>query len=236
MVCTTDDSCATIRAESQHLLLDGSIPTVGPTRGKVAEPDMVQARGDMPEPETAALVRALRDRLPDAYARLYDRFAPGIRRFVAAWVAGDVQLAEDIVIDTLVGVARDIGRFNSRQSTLAAWVYGIARRRIWAELRRRNRKKSVPASAQVSLEALGEAADQHDLAMETSARLDAQRMVGEVTRRLSETEMEVLVLSCVDELSGREIGQIVRRSEGAVRVILHRARKKAREGMVRDEQ
>lgn len=202
----------------------------------MAETDIVKARGDMPEPETAVLVRALRDRLPDAYGRLYDRFAPGIRRFAAAWVAGDVQLAEEIVIDTLAGVARDIGRYNPRQATLAAWVYGIARRRIWAELRRRNRAKSVPASAQVSLEALGEAADQHDLAMETSARLDAQRMVGEVAKRLSKTEMEVLVLSCVDELSAREIGQIVRRSEGAVRAILHRARKKAREGMVCDEQ
>lgn len=201
----------------------------------MAEPDMVQARRDMPEPQTAALVKALRDHSPDAHARLYDRFAPGIRRFVAAWVAGDVQLAEDMVLDTLVAVARDITRYNSRRSTLAAWIYGIARRRIWAELRRRKRMKSVPASAQVSLEALGEAADQHDLAVETTARLDAQHRVAEVAKRLSEAEMEVLVLSCVDELSAREVGQVVRRSEGAVRVMLHRARKKAREGMVRDE-
>jgi RNA polymerase sigma-70 factor (ECF subfamily) len=190
----------------------------------------------MPELETTALVQALRNHSPDAYARLYDHFAPGIRRFAAPWVAGDAQLAEDMVIDTLVGVARDIGRFNSRQSTLAAWVYGIARRRIWAELRRRKRMKSVPASAQVSLAAVGEVADQHDLATETSARLDAQRRVAEVAKRLSEAEMEVLVLSSVNELSAREVGLVVRRSEGAVRVILHRARKKAREGMVRDEE
>lgn len=147
-----------------------------------------------------------------------------------------MQLAEDMVIDTLVGVARDIGRFNPRRSMLAAWVYGIARRRIWAELRRRKRMKSVPASAQVSLEALGEVAEQHDLVTETSARVDAQRRIAEIAKCLSETEMEVLVLSCVDELSAREVGQVVRRSEGAVRVILHRARKKAREGMVRDEE
>jgi RNA polymerase sigma-70 factor (ECF subfamily) len=197
---------------------------------------MAPPRRDLPELESADLVRALRDRSPDAYARLYDDFAPGIRRFAAAWVAGDVQLAEEIVIDTLVGVARDIGRFNSRRATLAAWVYGIARRRIWAELRRRRRRKSVPAWAQVPLEALAEAADQHDLAAETSARLDAQRRVAEVAKRLSQIEMEVLVLSCVDELSAREVGQVVSRSEGAVRVILHRARKKAREGMIRHEE
>jgi RNA polymerase sigma-70 factor (ECF subfamily) len=202
----------------------------------MAEPDLPQARRDVPEAEAAAFVEALRERSPGAYARLYDRFAPGIRRFAAGWVAGDVQLAEDIAIDTLVGVARDIRRFNRRRSTLTAWVYGIARRRIWAELRRGKRMKLVPAAAQVSLEGLGQTADQRDLATETSARLDAQRKVAEVAGRLSQIEMEVLVLSRVDELSAREVGQVVGRSEGAVRVILHRARQRAREGMVRDDE
>jgi RNA polymerase sigma-70 factor (ECF subfamily) len=201
----------------------------------MAESDLVQTKGNILKSPTVSLESALRNHLPDAYPRLYDRFAPGLRCFAAAWVAGDSQLAEDLVIETLVDVARDIGRFSPRRSTLAAWVYGIARRRIWAELRHRKRAKSVPASALVSLEALGEATDQHDLARETSARMDARRMVEQIAKRLSETEMEVLVLSCVDELSAREIGQIVRRSEGAVRVTLHRAKKKAREGMVNDE-
>jgi RNA polymerase sigma-70 factor (ECF subfamily) len=200
----------------------------------MAEPDSAPARFDVSEADGATLVAALRERAPDACAQLYDRFAPGIRRFAASRVAGDVQLAEDIVIETLVGVACDIGRFNARRSTLAAWVYGIARRRIWAELRRRKRAKSVPAAAQVSLEALGETADRHDLATETSARLDAQRKVAEIAGRLTKMEMEVLVLSCVDQLSAREVGQVVGRSEGAVRVILHRAREKARERTVCD--
>jgi len=200
------------------------------------EPHVALGPHDASEAGEAHLVKSLRERAPDAYARLYDRFAPGIRRFTAAWVAGDVQLAEDIAIETLVGVARDIRRFNPRRSSLAAWVYGITRRRIWAELRRRKRMKWVPAAAQVSLEALGETADPYDLEAQTSARLDAQRKLAEVARRLSAIEMEVLVLSCVDQLSGREVAQVVGRSEGAVRVILHRARQKAREGMGGDEE
>lgn len=201
----------------------------------MTESDMAQTRGNLPDPEIIALVRALREHRPEAYAGLYDRFAPGLRRFAAARAAGDGQLAEEVIVETFAGVARDIGGFDLRRSSLGSWIYGIARRRIWAELRRRNRLKSVPASAQVSLEALGEAADQRDLAAEISARLDAQRRVEEVAKRLSQMEMEILVLSCVDELSAREIGRIVRRSEGAVRVMLHRARKKAREGKVEDE-
>jgi len=43
------------------------------------------------------------------------------------------------------------------------------------------------------------------------------------------------VLSCVEKLSAREIGQVIGRSERAVHSILHRARTKAREGLVGDE-
>jgi len=39
----------------------------------------------------------------------------------------------------------------------------------------------------------------------------------------------------VEELSAREVGQVIRRSERAVHSILHRARKKARERLVGDE-
>ncbi len=200
------------------------------------EPNLASAPCDMRGAEAAAFVKALREHSSEAYSQLYDCFAPGIRRFAAAWVAGDIQAAEDIMIDTLAGVARDIKGFNPRKSTLAVWVYGIARRRIWAELRQRKRKKAVPVAAQVSLEALAETSDKSDLATETVTRLEAQRKVADVAKRLSGMEMEVLVLSCVDELSAREIGQVIHRSEGAVRVMLHRARQKAREGMVRDDE
>jgi RNA polymerase sigma-70 factor (ECF subfamily) len=184
----------------------------------------------------AAFARRLAQREPAACAELYDRFAPGIHRFAVTRLAGDVQSAEDLVVETLADAVRDVGRFNPRRASLSAWLYGIARRRVHLERRRRRRRKSVPAAAQVPLEAVSEVAAGGDLAAGVAARLDAQRQVARLAGLLLDVEMEALALSCVERLSVKEIGQIMGRSERAVHSLLHRARQKAREGLVGDEQ
>jgi len=200
----------------------------------LAEVDLAEAQQRSRQEADAALLSGLRQRLPEACAQLYDRFAPGIHRFAVTRL-GDVETAEDVVVETMVSAVRDIRRFNSRRSSLAAWLYGIARRRVHLELRRQKRRKSVPPGAQVSLDGLSEASDGKDLAGGTAAKLDARSKVQELRRLLSDKEMEVLLFSCVEELSAREIGQAIGGSERAVHSILHRAKKKARERLARDE-
>ena len=198
----------------------------------MGEAEVVKAQGD--EVADAALIAGLRERLPEACAELYDRYGPGIHRFAVTRL-GDIQAAEDVVVETMVGVVRDIKRFNPRRSSLSAWVYGIARRRVLLEIRRRKRLKSVPAKAQVSMASVGDVSDGRDLAEGSARRLDARKTVAELRDALSELEFEMLVLSCVEELSAGEIGQVIGRSERAVHSILHRARTKARGRLVGDE-
>ena len=183
----------------------------------------------------AALAEALREQRPEACEALYDRYAPGVHRFAVARLEGDVGAAEDVVVETMVAVTRDIRRFHPGRSTLAAWVYGIARRRVLLELRRRRRQKSVPAEVQVSAEEVSHISDGVDLAEGVMSRLDARMQVRALRALLSELEFEALVLSCVEELAAREIAQIMDRSERAVHSILHRAKKKARERLLGDE-
>jgi len=84
------------------------------------------------------------------------------------------------------------------------------------------------------MEAVRETSDGRDLEASALSRLEAQRQVVALSAVLSELELEVLVLSCVEEFSAREIGQVLGRSERAVHSILHRARTKARERLVGD--
>jgi len=175
------------------------------------------------------LLSGIRQTRPEAYAALYDRFASGIYRFAAARLAGDAQTAEEIAVQTLVDAVRDIARFNPRRSSLSVWLYGIARRRIQSEFRRSRRLKSVPTGAQIPLEGLPEMPTEEDLASVVVGRLEARRLVGTLAESLSGIELEVLTLQCIDQLSAREIGRIVGRSERAVHSLLHRARQKARE-------
>ncbi|HUU53845.1 MAG TPA: RNA polymerase sigma factor [Armatimonadota bacterium] len=180
------------------------------------------------------LLAGLREGSAEAFTELHDRFAPGLHRFAASRLSQDMNLAEDIVVQTLAKAVRNIDRFDGRRATLAAWLYGIARWQIREEIRRGKRRKSVPQAAVVSIDAVPEHQDDHDLAAEAAARLDAQQQVRELAGLLSEIEMEVLVLQCVDELSVRDISHVVRRSERAVHSLLHRARQKARERLVQD--
>ena len=190
---------------------------------------------DRPSREAdAGLVRGLCERRAEAHAQLYDRYAVGVHRFAMARL-GDEQAAEDVVVETMAEVARDIRRFNSGKGSLSAWVLGVARRRVQMEIRRQKRQKAVPATVQVPMDDAAEVSDGADLASRTVARLDAQRKVADLRGLLSDMEMDVLVLSCVEKLSAGEIGQVIGRSERAVHSILHRARTKARERLVGDE-
>jgi|GEM_PF-1289256 len=181
------------------------------------------------------LLQGLRSASPASQAELYDRFAGKIQRFASSLLPQDKTAAEEIVVETVIEAVRDIKRFNSRRGSLSAWLYGIARRRIQQELRRRKRLKSIPNDAQNSLESLSDISDGRDLAQSAAARIDAQRRLTALAKILSESEMEALILSCIDELSLKEIGVVINRSERAVHSLLHRAKQKARERMRHDE-
>ncbi|UCC68725.1 MAG: RNA polymerase sigma factor [Armatimonadota bacterium] len=175
------------------------------------------------------LVRRLRLADQGAYAHFCRRFGPALHGFAASRLSGDHDLAEDIMIQTLASAVRNIGRFNPRKATLLAWLYGIARRQIQAEIRRQKRRKSVPAHAQVPIDTINEVPSAGDMAADLAARVDAQRKIADLSRFLSDSEMEVLTLHWVDEFSAREIARIVGRSHRAVESLLHRARQKALE-------
>ncbi len=116
------------------------------------------------------------------------------------------------------------------KATFTAWLFGIARRLVQIERRRQSRRKSVPASAQVSLDQLPETLSPRNLETSLTESMEAQRLVARLRDGLSEGEMEVLVLHYVHQLSVAEIGVILKRSGRAVESMLHRARTKAREG------
>ena len=177
----------------------------------------------------AALAQGLRDHSAEACAELYKRFGTGLYWFILAQLPGEVETAQDLLVETLADAVRDIRRFEARRSPLSAWLHGIARRRVQMELHQRNRRKSIPLARQVPIDAVRESSDGEDLAARTASRLDAQRTIAELAQALSNLEMATLVLSYVEEFSVREIGQIIGRSERAVDSILHRAKRKARE-------
>ena len=176
----------------------------------------------------ADLARRVSQGDASAHAELYRCFGAPLHRFAAARLNGDQDLAEEIVVETMAAAVRDIRRFRPQKAKLSAWLHGIARHRIQKELRNQQRGRSVPGSAQVSLETVGDLPSGDDMAASVTERLGTHQMVARLSTFLSDAEKEVLILRCLGEFSIREIARVIRRSERAAETLLHRAKQKAR--------
>ncbi len=165
------------------------------------------------DPDLADVHAAQADRA--AFAALYRRYLDRVYGY-AFYLLGDHHDAEDATERTFLAALDAIDRFRDEGATFRAWLFRIAHNQIANALRSRARRRASP------LDVVGEPAADADPAREVSAADDARRVRGALAR-LSEDRRQVVVLRFVDGLSAREIGAVLGRSEGAVRVLQHRA-------------
>ena len=174
--------------------------------------------------ELRSLVEASRSGDRDAFAAVYRaRIAP-ITRYVRGLLrAGDP--VEDAVADTFIEAWRDLPKLRE-PAAFDGWLYRIAHRRALAYAGKR--------SSTVDLEAVSEIADDDGFsAPETAAeRADEREAIRAALLRMSEGQREVLVLRHFQDLSHREIGAVLGKSEEAVRAQHYRAARELRRHLV----
>jgi RNA polymerase sigma-70 factor (ECF subfamily) len=158
-------------------------------------------------------------REPGAFAQLYRKYVAQIYS-LALYETRDPHAAEDITETVFLRALSALPRFRERgegdDSTFRVWLYAIARNVIANERRRRRRHPEDAIDAALELSA----AD--DPAATAIDRVEARR-VWQAMRELSPERRQALELRFVHELSAREIGLVMGRSEAAVRVLIHRA-------------
>ncbi len=87
----------------------------------------------------AALVKRVADRQDaDAFAEVFDHFAPRVKAFLMKSGA-DATLAEECAQDVMVTVWRKAAQFDPARASVATWVFTIARNRRIDMLRRDRR-------------------------------------------------------------------------------------------------
>jgi RNA polymerase sigma-70 factor, ECF subfamily len=101
-------------------------------------------------------------------------------------------------------------------STFRVWLFRIARN-VVANERRRDRRRPV-----APLEHAAGVAAADDI-FESAAAREAGSAAWRAVSRLPQDRRRAVVLRFVDEMSTAEIAEVLGRSEGAVRVLLHRA-------------
>jgi len=167
------------------------------------------------------LVDAAR-RDPATFEALYRRYLARVYSY-AYYELGDHHAAEDVTEATFVAALTNLPRFEERArpedgegaSTFRVWLFQIARNEVASERRRARRRPSEPIGETI-------VADPLDVEGE-AVRRDQARAAWRAVGRLPGDRRQAMVLRFVDELSTAEIAGVLGKSEGAVRVLIHRA-------------
>jgi RNA polymerase sigma-70 factor (ECF subfamily) len=173
--------------------------------------DPATAGGD---PDQADVLAAQRDR--SAFDILYRRYLDRVYGY-AFYQLRDHHDAEDATERTFLAALRALPEFRAEGATFRAWLFRIAHNTITNARRSRFRRRTEPLPD--GLERIAPNADPAGLVLEA----DETRRVLRAVAELPEDRRQVVLLRFVDGLSSREIGQVMDRSEGAARVLLHRA-------------
>ncbi|GGL38830.1 RNA polymerase sigma factor [Planomonospora parontospora] len=187
----------------------------------IAHTDRAGAAEDAGDVGDAEVIRRSLEE-PEAFALLFDRYAPEIHRYAVRRL-GD-SLADDVVADTFLAAFRRRDRYDLTRPDARPWLYGIAGNLIGRH--RRVEIRSYRALARTGVDEVAESyADRVDARVSASA---VQEDLAGALAGLSAGDREVLLLVAWADLTYDEVAEAVGIPVGTVRSRLHRARRKSR--------
>jgi RNA polymerase sigma-70 factor (ECF subfamily) len=167
--------------------------------------------------DRSAVEAARRD--PRAFEALYRKYVAQVYNF-ALYELRDTHAAEDMTAQVFLRALDGLSTFREQSeppgSSFRVWLFQICRNAIANE--RRRVRRHPEATLDVALE-VASADDVQAEAVDRDQLEQAWQQIGQ----LPAERRQALVLRFVEEMSTREIGEVLGRSEGATRVLIHRA-------------
>lgn len=157
------------------------------------------------------------------FDELYLQFSDKIYKYFY-WQVKDPRLAEDFTGEVFLRAWKNWKRFKPDFSS--AWLYKIARNFLIDYLRAKKNKKEV--SLETSIEEGIEPSYDEDLIEKIQNDNDIEDL-RKAINSLPENLREVVILRFIEELSAREVGEILNITEVNVRVLQYRGLQKLKE-------
>lgn len=151
----------------------------------------------------------------DAFGLLYERYVERIFNYIF-YRTGNTYDAEDLTERVFMRAMRHIGNYHDRGLPFSAWLYRIAHNLVANWHRDNNRRKEIPLDESL----FGDHQSEHP-ELELLRAEERERLL-RVIRCLPDERQQLLILKFVEHLSNAEIGQIMGRTEGAVKSLYHR--------------
>ena len=157
-----------------------------------------------------------------ALGQLFERFYDGVHRY-ALLRTGNRADADDAAAEVFAQMVRSISKYVERGPGFAAWIYRIARNVVADHHRRASRRHEEP---------IAELPDHPGESLEdtVTTREAAQELRGQLAS-LPDEQAHLLVLRFAGGLSAEEIGSVLGKSAGAVRIQQMRALESLRKRM-----
>ena len=162
-----------------------------------------------------------------AFAEIVENTSPKVYALCLR-LSGNEHDARDIMQDTYLRAYRSIGTFRS-ESSFSTWIYRIAANCASTHLQKRQHRNE--RALEFDVETIGNVVSvspESDPESVSESAEDRERLIDALTR-LPFSLRSVVVLGDVYDLSHEEIATELQISRAAVKVRLHRARKKLHE-------
>jgi RNA polymerase sigma-70 factor (ECF subfamily) len=157
-----------------------------------------------------------------AFGELYERHVRQIYNYIY-YRTGNHHDAEDLTARVFQRALRHVAAFEDKGVPFSAWLYRIAHNLVANWHRDRSRRPVVPL-------------DDHLASPGSSTHPEAEAMAAEerqmllvAVRQLPPDRQQLLILKFVERLSNAEIGEIMGRTEGAIKSLYHRTLNSLRE-------
>jgi len=161
------------------------------------------------------LLERAREYDAQALAEIYDRYAESIYRYAYRYV-GNAELAEDLTSEVFLKLLEVLGTSRAPRKQLQGWLYRVARNQAIDWIREQD--KGGDFSLEEELTPAGSTSP--------STKLEAQELYRDLREALSQltpSQQEVLILRFGEGRKIREVGRLLGKSEGSVKLLQYRA-------------
>ena len=172
--------------------------------------------------EAALVVRAQKN--SQAFGELYERYIDRIYSYVYIRVQ-NVQDAEDLTARIFYRAMDRLDRYEDRGLPFGAWLFRIAHNLVANWHRDQSRRTFIP------IDGLGFPGARRDQPEATAERREGEEALWAAIERLPEERRQLLFHKFGDQLTNLEIGELMQKSEGAIKSLYFRTLAALREDL-----